>query len=180
LIGAPNSGKSQLLASLTRAHPEIAEYPFTTREPLPGMMPWEDVFIQLVDTPAITPDLYAPEVQAMMRSAELVLLVVDLGSDDGGQEMLDVWNTVQDSRTRLAENSWLDQDDIGISYTAAIIVLNKSDDPDSADRRQFFQEYLPEGLPQFVISAQEGTGLDELKAESLVLTVQNELASWSV
>src|SRR5579872_1199845 len=42
-LGGPNAGKSQLLARLTRATPEIAPYPFTTRAPQPGMMPWQDV-----------------------------------------------------------------------------------------------------------------------------------------
>src|SRR5215467_13562248 len=43
IVGGPNVGKSLLLARLTRATPEVAPYPFTTREPLPGMMEWEDV-----------------------------------------------------------------------------------------------------------------------------------------
>ena len=83
LIGAPNSGKSQLLASLTRAQPAIGDYPFTTREPLPGMMAWEDIAIQLVDTPPITPDILDPQVQGLIRSSDIVALMIDLGSDDG-------------------------------------------------------------------------------------------------
>src|SRR5881275_2689674 len=43
LVGGPNVGKSRLLSRLTRATPEVAAYPFTTHEPLPGMMEWEDV-----------------------------------------------------------------------------------------------------------------------------------------
>ena len=46
LFGPPNAGKSSLLAALTHAHLEIADYPFTTRAPLPGMMPFEDVQVQ--------------------------------------------------------------------------------------------------------------------------------------
>src|SRR5215216_6307413 len=38
LLGAPNAGKSQLVAKLTRATPKVDVYPFTTREPVPGMM----------------------------------------------------------------------------------------------------------------------------------------------
>ena len=38
LMGGPNAGKSQLLATLTRAAPQVAEYPFTTHVPMPGMM----------------------------------------------------------------------------------------------------------------------------------------------
>src|SRR5512138_2470695 len=55
LLGPPNAGKSSLLKALTHAHPEIAEYPFTTRAPLPGMMTHDDVQVQLVDTPAVAP-----------------------------------------------------------------------------------------------------------------------------
>ena len=56
LLGGPNAGKSRLLTRLTRATPEVAPYPFTTREPHAGMMEWEDVRVQLIDTPPITPD----------------------------------------------------------------------------------------------------------------------------
>ena len=54
LIGAPNAGKSRVLQELTNAQPEVADYPFTTREPLPGMMDFEDVRVQLIDTPPCT------------------------------------------------------------------------------------------------------------------------------
>ena len=56
LVGGPNAGKSRLLTRLTRATPEVAPYPFTTREPHAGMMEWEDVRVQLIDTPPITAD----------------------------------------------------------------------------------------------------------------------------
>jgi len=55
LVGPPNAGKSALLAALTNAHPEVAPYPFTTRVPLPGMMAFEDLLVQLVDTPPVSP-----------------------------------------------------------------------------------------------------------------------------
>ena len=81
LIGLPNAGKSQLLATLTGAAAKVAEYHFTTRLPLPGMLRYQNVLIQLVDTPAIN-DL---EVQArlfsMLRNTDLLLLVVDLSGD---------------------------------------------------------------------------------------------------
>ena len=48
LVGPANAGKSQLLAAVTEAIPEIAEYPFTTKTPMPGMMKFEDIQIQLV------------------------------------------------------------------------------------------------------------------------------------
>src|SRR5437016_1612597 len=54
LVGAPNSGKSQLLRSLTNAIPEVADYPFTTRIPIPGMLVFENVHMQVVDLPPIS------------------------------------------------------------------------------------------------------------------------------
>src|SRR4030042_4877817 len=54
LVGLPNTGKSQLLAALTDALPEIGDYPFTTKSPNIGMMKFENIQIQIVDTPPIT------------------------------------------------------------------------------------------------------------------------------
>src|SRR6516162_6951063 len=83
LIGAPNAGKSQLITKLTRATPEVAPYPFTTREPHAGMMDWEDVRVQLIDLPPITADYLEGYVSSMVQSADAAALVVDLGDDDG-------------------------------------------------------------------------------------------------
>src|SRR5436190_2702757 len=83
VLGAPNAGKSRLVTRLTRATSEVAPYPFTTREPHAGMMDWEDVRIQLVDTPPITADYVEGYLSSMVRAADAALLMVDLGEDDG-------------------------------------------------------------------------------------------------
>src|SRR5262249_19488041 len=54
LVGAPNSGKSQLVRTLTHATPEVADYPYTTRIAIPGMMLFENVRLQLLDLPPIS------------------------------------------------------------------------------------------------------------------------------
>ncbi len=82
LLGPPNAGKSSLLQALTNAHPEIAEYPFTTREPQPGMMSFEDVQVQLVDTPAVAPGHTEPWLTSLAHGADGVLLVLDVAADD--------------------------------------------------------------------------------------------------
>ena len=60
LIGPPNVGKSALVAALTNATPEVAEFPHTTRIPTPGMMPFEDIQVQLIDTPPMTREYMEP------------------------------------------------------------------------------------------------------------------------
>ena len=56
VVGAPNVGKSALVAALTNATPDVSEAPFTTWQPTPGMMPFEDVQVQLIDTPSLCPE----------------------------------------------------------------------------------------------------------------------------
>jgi uncharacterized protein len=140
LLGGPNAGKSQLLAALTRATPEIAPYPFTTRTPLPGMMTWEDVQVQLIDTPPITPDIFEPYMQGLIRGADLVLLLVDLGGDEGVDECQALLDKLAATKTRLARTSHLDEDDIGLSYTQTLLVPNKIDAEDAAIRLELLHE----------------------------------------
>lgn len=164
ILGGPNAGKSQLLASLTRAQPEIAPYPFTTQLPAPGMMPWEDVAVQIIDTPPVTSDFIEPNTVGLIRAADLALLMVDLGSDDGIEQCQDVVDRLnhEGSKTRLATTQRLDEDDVGLSYTRTFLVPNKIDLPEAPERLDLLHELLPLEFEEFVISAKEKTGLERL------------------
>ncbi len=82
LLGPPNSGKSQLVCALTHARPEVAEYPFTTRMPTPGMMRFENVQIQLVDLPPLSAEFMEPWIPQVIRNASASVLAVDLAAAD--------------------------------------------------------------------------------------------------
>ena len=165
MIGAPNSGKSQLLAALTRAQPEIAPYPFTTQAPLPGMMLFEDCPFQLIDLPPVTPDFMDPSTIGLVRGSDLIFLVIDLASDNVIEDTQAVLARFEGSKTRLATTSYLDEEDLGVSYTATLIVLNKCDDPGAKERLSLLEEFVLKDLdlPRFEVSAIDGTGLDALR-----------------
>ena len=163
ILGGPNAGKSQLLAKLTRATPEVAPYPFTTREPQPGMMPWEDVLVQLIDTPPITADFLDPSVLGLTRGSDLALLVFDAGSDDGLDALTPVLERLSQTKTRLASESYLSEDDVGLSFTQAFLVHNRMDLPGAEERIALLKEFCPLDFREFRISAEHGAGLEELR-----------------
>jgi len=163
LLGGPNAGKSQLGASLTRAAPEVAPYPFTTTAPAPAMMPFEDVFVQLIDTPPITADYMDSHLHGLIRAADLALLLVDLESDDGIEQCQEVLDRLAQTKTRLAARSSLDEEDVGLSYTRTFLVPNKIDAAGAAERLELLHELLPLDFAEYVISAAHGTGLELLR-----------------
>lgn len=163
LLGGPNAGKSQFVSHTTRATPEVAEYPFTTREVTPAMMPFEDISFQLVDTPPITADVFDVSLLGLIRGADLILLMVDLGADDGWEQAEQVIAQTNQSRSRLDGQNRLDETDIGVSYTQTLIVFNKTDLGESSIRWELFQESTIPDWPRFHISAESGDGIPALQ-----------------
>ncbi len=164
LLGGPNAGKSQFVRATTRAEPAVAEYPFTTREPAPAMMPFEDIAFQLIDTPPVTADVFDADTQGLIRGADLVLLMVDMASDEGWEQCQQVLDRLRQTKTRLGRHSYLDENDIGLSYTTAFLVLNKFDVAEAELRWELFQEFDLPDLEIFRISSITGQGIGELQA----------------
>jgi len=128
------------------------------------MMPWEDVNVQLVDTPPITADLFDPSTLSLLRSADLAVLVADLGDDDGIEQLQEVLAKTAGTKSRLASESYLDEEDIGVSYTRTFFAPNKIDLPEAADRQALLKEFCTIDFREFPISAERGDGLPELRA----------------
>jgi uncharacterized protein len=166
LIGAPNTGKSSLLAAVTRAQPEIAPYPFTTQAPLPGMMYYEDCAFQVIDLPPVTTDFLDPNTISLVRGADLVLWIVDAGSDNLLEDTQAVWEHFNSGKTRFGRETRLDADDIGVSYTATQVVWNKYDLDGALERRELLSEYLDLPLDSIEVSATTGLGLDAVRRQT--------------
>ncbi len=162
IIGSPNSGKSQLLATLTQAKPIIANYPFSTTQPLPGMMPWNDVFVQLIDTPPITRDALDRETLSLVRGADLVLLLLDLGCDNGGEQLIDVVDKINQTKSRLGRVTEIDSQNIGVTFTQTLLLANKMDLDEAQDRLEFFNETVKLNFELLPVSAKARRGLPEL------------------
>jgi hypothetical protein len=163
ILGAPNAGKSRLLTRLTRATPDVAAYPFTTREPHAGMMDWEDARVQLIDLPPITADFMESYVSSMVRSADGALLMVDVGDDDGPFAAETVAERLAGVKTQLVGEVPHDEEDFSIMHVRTLLVANKSDVEGAADRLEIVKEMFGSRYPLHVIAAEPGTGLPELR-----------------
>jgi small GTP-binding protein len=153
VIGLPNSGKSQLVASVTNASPAVAEYPFTTHSTTPGMMEFENIQIQLIDTPPLTPQSIEPWLPNMIRRADGLVVVVDLACEPLSQ--MEAITTQLESKTI----------EMGQDRVKTLVVANKIDVKGASEGYQALKERYEGRLPVIAISAKEGAGLEELKHE---------------
>jgi ribosome-interacting GTPase 1 len=125
LIGPPNSGKSSLLASLTHAHPLIADYPYATREPLAGMMTFETVQFQLIDTPPISSESFESFLVNLIHNADIVLLVADLASPDMLADLSVIRNLLSEKRIQLVSKIPEEVADPRLTFKRTIISAHK-------------------------------------------------------
>jgi uncharacterized protein len=163
LVGPPNSGKSTLLAMLTNATPDVADYPFTTRKPLPGMMAFENIKIQLVDLPPIAPAWTDGWVYALIRNADLVLVVVDLGSDEVFEQIEQIRGELAAHKIRLSRQRSDESPDGGEITKRALLVGTKEDVEDAKERAAFLTELHAGDFPVLTISAAIGSNLEAMQ-----------------
>ena len=163
LVGLPNSGKSTLVDMLTNAEPEVAEYPYSTFEPTIGMAAYEDAQVQLLDLPPLS-EFTEGWTFNLIRQADAVGLVVDLGSEDPVTDVEMIQEQLAEHKIRLVGPGHPDADGMGSPAVKKTLVIGTKADLD--ERREHFsalQNAFGEGLPMIAVTAPVEEGTDELR-----------------
>lgn len=143
LLGAPNVGKSAIVGALTHAHVQVADYPFSTPLPVPGMVQYEDIQIQLIDTPPVTADHVPPGFPGLWRLADALIVVSDLGSAELLDDVDMCLNHLQQRGIKLANGPRRTPDDPEAPLVVPGLVLaNKVDLPATAEPLDMLREML--------------------------------------
>jgi hypothetical protein len=162
LAGPPNAGKSSLVRALTHATPAVGSFPFTTREPVPGMMAFEDIAFQLVDLPPLSEQHTEPWVFDLVRYADLLWLVID------GERELEEYDEVV--RVLTARNVGVYPAGTTPSFLTAsvqkpaVLVVTGIDKPEVRESIPVLQELLDRPWTLVGVSTTTGEGLDALRA----------------
>jgi GTPase SAR1 family protein len=191
LIGPPNAGKSSLHARLTGSRAKAAPYPYTTKTPLPGMLPYEGIDFQLVDLPPISAEFMEPWYVNALRPADAAMLVVDLSDPECVEQVVAIRDWLDGKKVTLDEQ-WAgatvgevaagagrredarqageDADEVPDPFRIhlpTLLVANKSDlDPDPDDVR-VLEELLGVRFPAVAVSLRRdgrGAGRDRSAA----------------
>jgi GTPase len=168
LIGLPNAGKSSLLARLTRAHPKVAEYPFTTLEPVLGTLDAQDRQLVIADIPGLIEGASAGaglghEFLAHVERTRLLVHVLDLNPLDGS-------DPVTNHATVELE---LARHDPRLASLPRLLALSKADLVDESAAAAALKQWrarLGPDIAVIVTSAATRAGLDQLAAELMQRT----------
>jgi len=164
LVGPPNSGKSSLLAAVTGAKVRVGAYPFATQVPEPGMLRFENIHIQVVDTPPLSEGRLESRLFGVMRNADVLVAVVDLGASPVTQ----VEAVLRLLRQWGMRPLGLDDDlEPGGEQTdkRLLIAANKADLERALDASQRLLADYGRQFSVVLTSATAGVGLEELGRE---------------
>jgi ribosome-interacting GTPase 1 len=161
LVGLPNAGKSQLVSTLTEAFTDVADYPFATKAPLPGMMRFENIQIQLLDMPPITDRDAKPWFSHLLRNADVLLILVDL-SDDPLVRLEAILAELEGMKVRVLAGDATDEFMPGVVHKTALVVANKVDLNGGDQEIDALRARCGGEVPVLAVSAKEGNGLAEM------------------
>ena len=175
LLGPPNSGKSSLHVELTGSRAVVGPYPFTTHEPLPGMLSFEDVHFQLVDLPPIAEDYMDSWLVNALQSADAALLVVDISDPNCTDHVVTIRNRLDEKKITLSDNwaglndhatEFRDDDQQALDpfriYLPTLLVANKTDLNPNPEDVTALGELTGVRFPAVATSAKSGANLQNL------------------
>lgn len=163
LIGPPNSGKSMLVKSLTNANPDIGDYPFTTHIPSPAMMTYENIKIQLVDTPPVTLDYMEVWHSELIKGSDALLILLDSANKNTGSDFQILVKKLHEKNINLIPEDKNIHPDQPLFSKRAIIAANKKDLPEAEENFPTLVNAIQDDFKPIYISALRGENLEELK-----------------
>jgi ribosome-interacting GTPase 1 len=169
IIGPANAGKSMLVKALTDANPQVSDYPFTTVTACPAMMKYENIQVQLVDTPPITPEYMEIWYPDLIKAADGVVILIDPSSinPDPYEAFQCLLERLKQKKIEFIKD---DQDPASVSPPGSgwsikktLMTANKSDLPNAAENLEILKELLELDFEWVPVSASTGAGLENLQ-----------------
>lgn len=172
LLGPPNAGKSSLHVKLTGSRADVGPYPFTTHEPMPGMLPYRDVSFQLVDLPPISEDYMEGWFVNALQPADAALLVADISAPECIDQLEAVQARLDEKRISLVEGwpglngeagaAQADEFDPFRIRLPTLLVVNKIDLAPGPEEVAVLQELLDADFEAVATSTVSGQGLADI------------------
>ncbi|MFH0763456.1 MAG: GTPase ObgE [Candidatus Omnitrophota bacterium] len=159
IIGYPNAGKSTLISRISGARPKIANYPFTTKEPVLGVVRiGGDFSLLAADIPGLIEGAHkgrglGHKFLRHIERTKILVHLIDIAATDGRAPHADYLKLNEELKLYSKE----------LANKPQIIVLNKVDCPEAKAHMKEFKKYIP-GKKFLQISALTGEGLKELLA----------------
>jgi len=164
LIGPPNSGKSSIVAALTSASVKVADWPFSTASPVPGMCWFEDVGIQLIDTPPLTAEHAPTGLAGAVRNADIVAPVIDLAADSALEDLEVCLQFIRQRRLEPVSqpDPPVPEDPYAPQPKRCLVLANKCDLPEASDNLEALTDLYGQTIRILPLSARTGQGIGEL------------------
>jgi uncharacterized protein len=161
LIGVPNVGKSSIVASLTNAKPEVADFPHSTWNATPGMAGFEGIQLQLIDTPPVPMEFTDPGLTDLLRRTDLIVVVLDIQTDtlQHLEDTLSFLNSLRIYPPGMPVPADLKKAPF---IKKVLVAVNKIDDEAAEEDYRAFLELCELPIPSMPISILAGYNLNAL------------------
>jgi len=169
LVGLPNCGKSSLLAAVTNAQPEIADFPFSTFKPTVGMMAFEDIQIQLIDLPPLS-EFTDPWVYNLIRQADIIGLLIDLSQPSPEDSVFEILEYLEKANIHVVGPAKLDKNYPGPGVMRrAHLIATKLDSPGAEDVFKTLQDIYGSEYPVIALSTLQPEKLSEMRRALFII-----------